>query len=321
VIGVGSMGNHHARAYTSLGGLCELHGVYDPDCARARQVARRYETRAYKQLDALLEDLDAVSIASPSSFHVAHARSALEAGLHVLVEKPVALTVAEARQLDGVADSLSDRVLQVGHIEHFNPAIGVLRNLLGDQAVVALDIQRLSPFDGRITDADVVQDLMLHDVHVALSLARSGVRYVQSATRAVRSTEDDYAVAQLVFEDGMIASLAASRVTEEKIRRLSATTVDSHVTMDYLHRTIEVSRWTRLEPDEADDRAYRQESVVERIFVPQEEPLIAELRSFLTCAREGREPEVGLDMGVRCLEVIDEIRAAAPRNPRLAIAA
>jgi predicted dehydrogenase len=306
------MGNHHARAYGALGGLCELHGVYDIDTDRAVAAGRRYETRAYKALDELFGDIDAVSIASPSSLHVEHAALALEAGLHVLVEKPLGLDVDDARRLEDVTERFPERVLQVGHIEHFNPAITVLRKLLADTPVIALDIQRLSPFDGRITDSDVVQDLMLHDVHVALSLARAELRYVQSAACAVHSsTQHDYAVAQLVFADEMIASLSASRVTEEKIRRLSATTVDSHVTMDYLHRTIEMRRWTRLEPDSIDERAYRQESVVERIFAPHEEPLLAQLRSFLHCASHGGEPEVGLEMGLRCLEVIDQIRRAA----------
>jgi predicted dehydrogenase len=322
VVGAGNMGNHHARAYGSLSGLCELHGVYDVDRARAAEVGTRYETRAYEMLDAMLGDLDAVSIASPSSFHVEHTTRALEAGLHVLVEKPLAMNVEQARQIEQVAQRFPDRVVQVGHIEHFNPAIDVLRNVLADHQLIALDIQRLSPFNGRITDADVIQDLMLHDIHVALSLARSDIHRVQSAARAVHSAvQDDYAVAQLIFDDGMIASLSASRVTEEKIRRLTATTIESHVTMNYLHRTIEVCRWTKLEPFSPDDRSYRQESVVERIFVPQEEPLIAQLRSFLRCAREGGQPEVGLDMGVRCLEVIDQIRAAVIRDPRITASA
>jgi predicted dehydrogenase len=163
---------------------------------------------------------------------------------------------------------------------------------------------------------------MLHDVHVALLLARSDLRHVQSAVRAVHSAaQADYAVAQLIFDDGMIASLSASRVTEEKIRRLTATTIDCHVTTDYLHRTIEVSRWTRIEADRGDDRSYRQESVLERIFVPQEEPLLAQLRSFLGCVRQGGEPEVGLEMAVHCLEILDRISAAAHTDLQHATAA
>jgi predicted dehydrogenase len=312
VIGTGNMGRHHARAYASLAGLCELHGVYDTDTARAADTALRHETRAYRSLDALLDHVDAVSIASPSRFHVEHALQALERGCDVLIEKPVALTVTEACQLRSAAARFPGRIVQVGHIEHFNPAIRVLRSLLASHRVVALDVQRLSPFDGRIDDADVVQDLMLHDVHVVLSVARSALCNVQTAGRTVSSRSHlDYAVTHLVFEDEMIASLSASRITEEKIRRLSATTAEAYVKTDYLNRTIEVCRWTRFEAGADGENMYRQESVVERIFVPQEEPLVAELASFLRSVRDRVQPEVDLETGIRCLEVVDLIRAAA----------
>jgi predicted dehydrogenase len=322
VVGAGAMGNHHARVYASIADVCQLNGVYDVVADRAAATAQRFETRAYETLDELLAHVDAVSIASPTSAHVEHAGRALEAGVDVLVEKPVAGDLHAARHLRALARRFPARVVQVGHIEHFNPAIDVLRKLLAAQPALALDIQRLSPFDGRITDADVVQDLMIHDVHVVLSLARSELRRVQAVTLSSRSeSQDDYAAVHLVFGDGMIARLSASRITEEKIRRLTATTSDAHITLDYLHRSIQVCRWTRLEPDHDDDRAYRQESVVERIFVPQEEPLVAQLRSFVACVRGGGEPEVGIDMGVRCLEVVEQIRAAARNDDRLPVAA
>ena len=309
VIGVGNMGRHHARAYTTLGGLCELHGLYDPDADRVRTLGDRWHARAYDDVDALLADVDAVTIASPSRFHLEHALAALAAGVHVLIEKPLGLTVGEAEEIAAAATAAPGVVVQVGHIEHFNPAIGELRKLLHDQTVVAIDIHRLSPYDGRITDADVVQDLMLHDIHVVLSVASSPLVAVHTAGRPVRSAQAvDYAVTNLVFEDGMIATLSASRVTEEKIRRLTVTTTDSHVTMDYMNRTIERCRWARMDDNPHDERSYRQESFVERIYVPQEEPLLAELRSFLECVRDGTRPEVTVQDGVRCLEVVDRIR-------------
>jgi predicted dehydrogenase len=313
VIGAGNMGAHHARTYASLGGLCVLHGVFDVDGARARAVAQAHETRAYDELDALLEDVDVVTIASPSSFHAEHLRRALAAGVDVLVEKPLALTAADGRELlaEVSAAPPGGPIVQVGHIEHFNPAVGELRKLLAGEQLVALDIQRLSPFDGRITDADVVQDLMLHDIHVVLSLARAPLHHVAAVGRRVHSARlDDYAAAQLVFADGLIATLTASRATEEKVRRLNATTAGAHVTTDYLRRTIDACRWTRLAEEGAGTRSYRQESVVERIFVPHEEPLAAQLRSFLRAARDRCEPEVGVADGVRCLEVAEQIRRA-----------
>jgi virulence factor len=311
VIGAGNMGAHHVRTYGMLGGVCELRGLHDTDPERASRVAERFATAAHPGLEGLLEEVDAVSICTPSVLHVEHALTALAAGVDILVEKPVALDVAEAGRLAaGVRACARPPVVQVGHIEHFNPAVREVAKLLCDERIVALELQRLSPFDGHILDADVVQDLMLHDVHVLLSLAgERELRDVQAVGRRVRSPVlDDYAVATLTFEDDLIGTLVASRVTEEKIRRMSVTTDESHVTVDYLRRTVERCRSTRLELDGGGSRTYRQESLLERVFVPIEEPLVAQLRSFLHCVRTREAPEVDLRMGVRCLSVVERIR-------------
>jgi predicted dehydrogenase len=311
VIGAGNMGSHHVRTYGSLGGICELRGIYDLDTERCQAVAKQFGTHPFASVEEMLGQVRAVSICTPSALHVEHALLALRAGVDVLIEKPVALTVEHAQALrDTVAGCARRPVVQVGHIEHFNPAVREVAKLLEGERMVALELQRLSPFDGRIIDADVVQDLMLHDVHVLLALAgeRTPVE-VHAVGRRVRSPElDDYAVATLVFADGLIGTLVASRVTEEKIRRLSATTEQSHVTVDYLRRTVERCRSTHLELDGGGSRTYRQESLLERVFVPIEEPLVAQLRSFLACVRERTVPEVGLDMGIRCLSVVQAIR-------------
>ena len=318
VIGAGNMGSHHVRTYSMLGGLCELYGLHDTDAAQGEAVAEKFATRSYAELGQLLADVEAVSICSPSALHVEHALLALRAGVDVLIEKPVALDVDEAGELAAiVADCTRGPIVQVGHIEHFNPAVREVAKLLCDERIVALELQRLSPFDGRIVDADVVQDLMLHDIHVLLELAAGReLRNVQAAGRRVRSPLlDDYAVATLTFEDGLIGTLIASRVTEEKIRRISATTEQSHVTVDYLRRTVERCRSTRLELDGGGSRTYRQESLLERVFVPMEEPLVAQLRSFVECVRERGEPEVDLRTGIRCLAVVDAIRGAIAGAP------
>lgn len=311
VIGVGNMGKHHARVYRALAEICELVGVYDIDRARASVIADQYGVRSFDRLDDLLACVQAVSVVSPSHLHVEHGVRALDAGVNALIEKPVALTVRDAEPLRVASRSPSAPTLQAGHIEHFNPAIVVLRRLLSEMSLIALDIRRLSPLHDRAVDTDVVQDLMLHDIHVALTLDRSAVRHVQAAAAPWRTREPpEYAVAHLLFEDGVTASLSASRVTEAKVRHLSATTSDAYVTMDYLRRTIEVSRWMRFDETYSDGRAYRQESLIERIFVPEEEPLVAELRAFLESVRDGRPPDVDIDVGIRCLEVVDAIRAA-----------
>lgn len=328
VIGAGNMGANHIRTYAALGGLCELQGIYDRDPDRAAAMAHQFETRAFPGIEELLAEVQAVSICTPSALHAEHALLALDAGVDMLIEKPVALDVEQAATIaQALARSPREPVVQVGHIEHFNPAVREVSKLLEGERMVALELQRLSPFDGRIIDADVVQDLMLHDVHVLLTLAgERELRDVHAVGRAVRSPElDDYAVATLSFDDGLIGTLIASRITEEKIRRLSATTEESHVTVDYLRRSVERCRSTRLELDGGGSRTYRQESLLERVYVPIEEPLVAQLRSFLGCVRERGRPEVDLDMGMRCLSVVQAIRdsiagletraASIPRPP------
>jgi predicted dehydrogenase len=199
--------------------------------------------------------------------------------------------------------------VQVGHIEHFNPAIVELRKLLTDHEPIAIDMQRLGPFDGRNSDIDVVQDLMLHDIHVLITVANSPLVRVQAAGRRVRNEEQtDYAVATFVFESGLIATLSASRVTEEKVRRLTVTASDAHITLDSMQRSLELSRWTSLRSDAGESAGYRQESVVERVFVPIEEPLVAQIGSFLRCVRDRTAPEVPLRTGTTCLQIVDAVR-------------
>jgi predicted dehydrogenase len=304
------MGSHHARVYAALTGACTLAGVYDPDTDRAATVASRWDARSYASLEDMLREVDVVSIASPSNLHFHHTALALEHGLDVLVEKPLSVTVENARMLERMA-SLRPKppVVQVGHIEHFNPAIRELRKLLVEHEPIAIDMQRLGPFDGRITDTDVVQDLMLHDIHVLISVAASPLVRVQASGRRVRSDEHtDYAVATFVFESGLIATLSASRVTEEKIRRLTVTASDAHITLDSMRRSLELSRWTSLQAGPGESTGYRQESVLERVFVPIEEPLVAQIQSFLRCVRDRSVPEVPLHAGTACLQVVDAVR-------------
>src|SRR3954466_10969183 len=304
------MGSHHARVYAALTGACTLAGVYDPDTERAATVASRWDARSYSTLEDMLRDVDVVSIASPSSLHFHHTALALEHGLDVVVEKPLASTVENAQMLERMASLRPAKpVVQVGHIEHFNPAIVELRKLVREYPPIAIDMQRLGPFDGRISDTDVVQDLMLHDIHVLTTLADSALVRVQASGRRVRSEDHtDYAVATFVFESGLIATLTASRVTEEKVRRLTVTAADAHITLDSMQRSLELSRWTSLRDDAGESAGYRQESVLERVFVPIEEPLVAQIQSFLRCVRERSVPEVPLSMGTACLQIVDVVR-------------
>lgn len=319
VVGVGKMGAHHARVYASLAGRCRLTAIYDPDRQRASALAEQFGTRAAATLDELLDVVDVVSIASPTRFHCEQALAALDRDTDVLIEKPAAATVQDARRLERAAAQVErGAIVQVGHIEHFNPAVRELRKILSAEDVIAIEMQRLGPHDPRGDDIDVVQDLMLHDIHVLLTLVEVPLADVQAVGRPARIGDAtvDYCVANLVFEDGVVATLSASRVTEEKIRRLTASTRSAHVTVDYNQRTIAVNRLAKLRDDHDTSRTYRQESVVERVFVPLEEPLVAQLGSFLSCAEERRAPEVTLADGVRCLEVVEAVRTQVEAGAR-----
>lgn len=311
VIGVGNMGSRHARVYASSGDMCVLAGIFDQDEVRAAQVAGRWGTRVYSSIEELLDNVDVVSIASPAKYHFEHAVIALNKGVDILIEKPVILTPQQGRRLEKLANRQPRHpVIQVGHIEHFNPAIGELRKLLATEHIVAIDIQRLGPQDKPSQDTDVVQDLMIHDIHVLLTLVPSPLKLVQAVGRAIgNDAQIDYAIANLVFQNGVIATLSASRITEEKIRRLSVTTLDAYITVDYLQKSVNICRRTRLSDDSEGSRTYRQESIIERVFVPMEEPLVAEIRDFLRCVKERKTPQVPLAMGIRCLDLVEAIRS------------
>jgi predicted dehydrogenase len=304
------MGAHHARAYALLGGA-ELVGVHDSDPRSAATVADRHGVRAYMELEALLADIDVVTVASPTSLHMEHALLALHHGCDVLLEKPVATTASRARLLQrAVARDPRGPVVAAGHIEHFNPAVRELRKLLEGREILGIDCRRLGPASTRNRDIDVVQDLMLHDLHIALDLIGCPAVEVHGAGTGLHGSATlEYAVATVVFANGTVGTFGASRATEERVRRLSITATDVHVTVDLAARTLETCRSTNLRP--AGVSGVRQESLIERIHVPSEEPLLLQAASFLDACARRRPPEVGLDMAGRCLELVDDVRACA----------
>jgi len=305
VVGVGSMGSHHARIYDERSDA-ELVGVADADPERAREEAATRDTEPMS-FEELLDAVDAVSVAVPTSDHAGIAWEALGAGVHVLVEKPFVDDTERGRRLVERADA-RDLVLQAGHVERFNPAVEVLPDVIDDQDVVAVDARRLGPPLDRTMDNGVVLDLMIHDIDVALSLLDADVHDV-SATRAGEFPHVD---ASLTFEDGTVASLTASRISQRRMRQLTVTTPECLVLVDYLARSVEVYRKTLPEYVETDgDLRYRNETVVERPVVENGEPLEAELGSFLDAVRNGTPPVVSGADGIRAVELARRIRERA----------
>ncbi len=302
VIGAGVMGERHCRVCANLPRV-DLVGVADLDPERGRQVADLYETTYFADHRALLPQVDAVIIAASTPAHYTLAAKCLEQSRHVMVEKPITETIEQAHQLVQMADERG-LILQVGHIERFNPAFIELKHVTEDMKLIGINMRRLSPFDTSNTDVDVILDLMIHDLDLAVTLARSELEGITAWGRSINTGTIDYTVANLSFKNGPIATLFASRVTEQKVRAIEVIADGAYVEADLLNKTIMVHR--RTFPQYLDNRhttKYRQESVIERIHVPMFEPLMLELRHFVDCVRQNRPSDVPGRDGLRALEL------------------
>jgi predicted dehydrogenase len=306
VIGVGNMGQHHARIYASLPGSI-LVGVADTDPGRAHAIASRYDVRPFGDFQRLLDEVEAVSVAAPTTLHHQIGMECLRRGVHVLMEKPVAASVAEARSLADLATP-AGLVLQVGHVERFNPTFAELANVLRDHQVLAVDARRLSPFATRAADVSVIYDLMVHDLDLILTLIDAPLRSVEATGSRIRSPQLDHVLALLSFETGQIASLSASKITQHKVRQLAITCAEAFVVADLLTRTVMIHRQSAADYfAQRGEVLYRQEGLIEQVYVPQIEPLYAEVQHFLSCVRQHRQPLVGAEDAIRVMTVADAI--------------
>jgi predicted dehydrogenase len=306
VIGVGNIGQHHARIYASLPGS-QLVGIADIDPGRARDIADRYQVPAHADYRTLLDGVDAVSVAAPTTLHHEIGLVCLARGVHVLMEKPLAASVEQGHELAAKAEQ-SHLVLQVGHVERFNPTFVELANVLADLQILAVEARRLSPFATRAADVSVIYDLMVHDLDLILTLIRTPLRSVSAAGSRIRSPQPDHAMALLTFDGGQVASLSASKVTQHKVRQMAVTCAEAFVVADFLTRTVMVHRQSSADYfAQRGEVLYRQEGLIEQVYVPQIEPLYAELQHFLACVREGSQPRVSSSEAIRVMTVADEI--------------
>ena len=307
VIGVGAMGENHARVYSELRGV-ELSGVCDHDTEVARAVAEEYGTEA-TDIQSLLERCDAVTVAVPTPAHYETVSRCLDAGVHVLVEKPIAETTDQGRKLAEQARE-AGLVLQVGHIERFNPAVRTVAELIDDLEVIGLEAERLGPPVDRTARGNVVFDLMVHDVDVVGSLLDER----PDSVSAMGTDDGQYATATMAYGD-VVASLTASRVTQKKVRKLTVTATECLVEVDYLQQSVLIHRDSYPEYLTDDgQRRYRHESVVERPRVDNGEPLRHELESFLEAVRTDSEPAVTAEDGIEALELVQTIDALVDGN-------
>lgn len=305
VIGAGNMGINHVRVYDELP-QAELIGVVEPNDHRAEDVAATYDTEVTNSIDDL-GHVEAVSVAVPNDAHREVSIDCIKRGMDVLVEKPLAPTIDDATAIAETATE-HEAILQVGHIERFNPAVQVLGEVLTDEVVIALEAHRLGPFNEHLSKESVVFDLMIHDIDVIRSLVDSPIKHVDAIGTQSKSNEIDHAIAHLKFDSGILGTCTSSHVTHTKIRKLTATTQSMFLELDYQAQGITISRRGTEQTTVLEGTAgYRTESIQETPFIQTREPLKNELEAFLESVRTQSPPVVGPDDGIAAVRLATEI--------------
>jgi len=311
---VGAFGRNHARVYRQLqdAGSVRLVGVVDPDTSRADAVAREFDCKSFGSVEQMLtthSEVQAASVAVPTVLHLEVARSLMEAGVDVLIEKPLAATLAEADELLRVA-STHKRIAQVGHLERFNPAVRATLPLINRP--MFFEVHRLSVFSPRALDVDVVLDLMIHDLDVVLTFVKSEVKEIRAVGLPILSGKVDIANVRLEFASGCVANFTASRVSTERVRKLRFFQMGQYISIDYGRQDVLVFSVGGAAGN-AQPSANPQ-IAMSKPAVAAEEPLLAEIKAFLQAVRDRSRPVVALEDGRRALELALAILAEIARH-------
>lgn len=325
VIGVGHLGKEHARIYAELLDA-ELVGVVDSDAEAARSIAKKHKADWSQDPAFLLDKADAISVVVPTVHHASVAMPFLERGISVLVEKPMTFRVEEAESLVQAA-AKSGAKLQVGHVERFNPGFRAIA--AQNMKPLFIECHRLSPFRFRSADIGVVFDLMIHDLDIVHCLVNSEVKRIDAIGVPVITGHEDIANVRIVFENGCVANLTASRVSLKSMRRIRFFAPDCYVMIDTMDKKASVYRKkpgfnevAESLKDASNMRvllemrklAYGDLVDIQNLSLGEDEPLKAELQSFVTCVREGRKPEVTGEDGVRAVRLAQDILSELRRN-------
>ncbi|MBW7909086.1 MAG: Gfo/Idh/MocA family oxidoreductase [Kiritimatiellae bacterium] len=306
VVGVGALGQHHARIYSQMESV-QLVGLYDADRARAAELAAKHGTRAFDTLEQLADAVEAANVAVPTHLHHEVASALIQRGVHVLVEKPIAATTQEAEDLVRQAQE-KGVILQVGHVERFNPVLGFLEEHAAKPRFI--EAHRLAPFppprEGlhpRGTEVNVVLDLMIHDLEIILHLVGEPVRDVRAVGVPVLSGSEDIANVRLLFENGCVANITASRISPERMRKIRVFTEDAYLSLDYQNQAGELFR--------------KSHTGIAREEVPIEkgEPLALELQSFVRCVQRRDRPVVSGEHAAEALRLAVEITRQMRQGP------
>ncbi len=304
VVGVGDFGRNHVRVWRELEGA-QLVGIVDADPERARAVAAEFATQALPNTDSLDGEVDAVSLAVPTVEHARVGCRLLESGVDVLVEKPMAASLAEADELIETARR-AGRVLQVGHLERFNPAITAVEKIV--VRPLFFEVHRLGVFTPRSLDVDVVYDVMIHDLDIVLALVNAPVRDVRAVGIPVLTDKVDIAHARIEFASGAVANLTASRVSTERVRKMRFFQEHEYVSVDYTRQDVLRVRVRQAGPQPQID--------FKKVPTEAEEPLRAELRAFLEAVRARETPRVDGQAGRRALELADWVMQGIQEHSR-----
>jgi len=291
IIGVGYLGMQHARIASYLE-EADLRAVADIDFKKAFEIGNRHGVRYYQDFAEMLDDIDAGIVAASTSAHYAVAKTLLEKGKHVLVEKPITETVAQGEELIEIARK-NGLILQVGHLERFNPAVEAVEEIISEPRFI--EVQRLGSFSARSLDVDVVLDLMVHDLDIIMALIKDEVSVIRSTGIHVVSDKVDIANARLEFKGGCVATLTASRVHQGKVRKLRIFEPTAYYAIDYIDQEVKIFPLSGRQTD------------IKNIKIKKEEPLKKEILNFLTCIAEGRPGKVSGEEGLRALRLAHDV--------------
>ena len=295
VIGVGAMGRNHVRVYSELKGVDQVF-VYDSVAESARKV--KDLASVCSSIDEILKKTEFVSICVPTKYHYKVAKQVIENGLNFLIEKPLALNVQEGEALLKLINE-ENIIAGVGHIERFNPIVEEIRRIVSHPTY--LEMKRHNPTSSRITDASVVEDLMIHDIDIVFNAFYKN----EDNFRIVSAGNKNICKAMIVFEDS-VAALSASRMSSKKFRTLYIEEMDQTTEGDFM--TQEVFIYRKPKKYEKENERYTQENIIEKVLVNKVEPLKVELKTFLDCARSGREFPVTPQEALLNLKICQEIR-------------
>jgi predicted dehydrogenase len=312
VIGTGHLGNLHTKMFYQIDN-CELVGVYDSNYSTAKSTAEEYRVKAFKDIDEIINEVQAVSIAATTSAHYELAKKCLDKNIHVFVEKPITASIPEAEEIVEIA-AKNNLNLQVGHIERFNPALISLEKYILKPMFIQTD--RLAQFNPRGTDVAVVLDLMIHDIDIILSLVKSEVKNIEASGVAVVSDTLDIANARIEFENGAVANVTASRISQKKMRKMRIFQRDNYIALDFITGVSEVYRLIPV--NEKVDSAFisfgeigigekKKRVVYEQPDIKEINALKYELELFVNSVLKKERPVVSGDDGLRALKVAEII--------------